>query len=275
MKETPRGNRIAMSLLLVAAGIFMIAVVPSLVQSTLDPMLQGLMRKAAQDPNYASGPGLMTTFYTLWRALIVCAGIVAIVIAHPLAHEEEWTWPVALTCLAVPAVGGMYMMLPYVSFVKGHFPPPMPIILTGVIGYWILLLLKKSEHKGIDFLVFTLLGVASAGSFVLGFGAMRQLMARPGKPLFINEKMVSLSVGGPLNWISAILVFAAIPLLAQRKAAGWWIALIGALCAVVGSVPTYFITSSAYYLIGIACGTLLAATLLVPSVKHALIEEGA
>ena len=102
---------------------------------------------------------------------------------------------------------------------------------------------------------------------------MRQLMSRPGKPLFINTKIASLTVGGPLNWISAICVFAAIPLLARRKALGWWLALIGAVSAVVGSLPTYFISLSGYYLIGIASGTILTVTLLIPSVKRRLIGE--
>ncbi|RLC73836.1 MAG: hypothetical protein DRI81_14635 [Chloroflexi bacterium] len=275
MKDTARKNRSIMAILLVGAGLFMVAVVPFLVQSTLDPMLQGLMKKVAEDPSYASGPMLMAIFSPLCRALIMVAGVTAILIAYPLWQGEGWTWPVALTCLAVPAIGGMYMMLPFVSFVKDTFPPPMPIILTGLIGYWGILLLKKSERaqRVVDFIVFTLLGVATGGGFVLGFGAMRQLMSRPGKPLFINTKIASLTVGGPLNWICAFFVFAAIPLLAQRKALGWWLALIGAVSAVVGSLPTYFISLSGYYLIGIASGTILTVTLLIPSVKRRLIEE--
>jgi len=277
VKDTAKKNRLIMAVLLVGAGLFMVAIAPSLVQSTLDPMLEGLMKKVAEDPSYASGPTLMAIFYPLCRALIMVAGVTSVLIAYPLWQGEGWTWPVALTCLAVPAVCGMYMMLPFVSFVEDTFPPPVPIILTGLIGYWGVLLLKKSDRaqKVVDFIVFTLLGVATGGGFVLGFGAMRQLLARPGNPLFINTKIVSLTIGGPLNWISAFFVFAAIPLLARRKPLGWWLALIGAVSAVVGSLPTYFISLSAFYLIGIASGTILTVTLLIPSVKRRLIGERA
>jgi len=275
VETTAKKNRAVMAAILVVAGLFMIAATPFLVQSALDPMLQRLMEKAAQDPNYASGPMLMATFYPLCRALIMVAGVTSILIAYPLWRGENWTWSVALTCLAVPAVTGVYMMLPFVSFVKNTFPPVLPLILVGLIGFWAILLLKASERaqRVVDFVVFTLLGITAGGGFVLGFGAMRQLLARPGKPMFINVKMVSLTIGGPLNWVCALFVFAAIPLLARRKALGWWLALIGAVSGVVGSVPTYFISLSAFYLIGIATGTILTVTLLLPSVKRRLIGE--
>jgi hypothetical protein len=272
MDNISRTNRTIMAALLVVAGLFMVAGAPFLVQSTLDPMLEGLMEKAAANPRYASGPALMAIFYPLWRALIFVAGIACIIIAPALRKGEDWTWPVALSCLALPAIGGMYMMLPFVSFVKDAFPPSMIITLVGLVAYWLVLLLRTDRgKKGVDFLVFTLLGVVTALSFVIAFGAMRQLMARPGKPLFANIKIVSLTVGGPVSGIGAALVFSAIPLLAARKTAGWWLGFIGATSVLVANLPTFLISRSFYYLMGAVGGLALTAVLFLPTVREYLI----
>ncbi len=276
MQNIPQKYRTIMAALLIAAGLFMVAVAPFLVQSTLDPMLEGLMEKAAEDPMYASGPRLMAIFYPLWRAVIFVAGVTCIVVAGALRTGEGWTWPVALSCLALPAIGGMYMMLPFVSFVKGTFPPSMIITLVGLSAYWLVLLLRTDRgKKGLDFLVFTLLGVVTTLSFVIAFGAMRQLMARPGKPLFANAKIVSLTVGGPVSGIGAGLIYAAIPLLAARKKAGWWLALIGGASIVLANLPTFAISQSLYYLMGGVSGIILTAVLVVPAVRDYLVDPSA
>lgn len=274
MKNTSQNTRLLMAVLLVAAGIFMLIAAPFLVQSTLDPMLEGLVKKAAQDPGFASGPTLMANFYSLWRALIFVAGVAMIVIAYPLWQGEEWTWPAALAGMAIPSIGGMYMMLPFVTFVKDTMPPSMIITLVGLAGYWSVLLLKKSEkgHRTTNFIVFTLLGVITTESFVLGFGALRQLMSRPENPLFINAKIAILTIGGPVSWIGAIMTFAAIPLLAARKPLGWWLGLIAGLSIAAAGLPTHFVRqATADYLIGAIMGIALVATLLVPIVKQRLL----
>lgn len=274
MKITHPRNRLAMAVVLVVAGIFMIVAAPFLVQSTLDPMLEGLMERAAQDPGFASGPKLMATFYPLWRALIFVAGVAIIVMAYPLWQGEEWTWPAALACLAIPSIGGMYMMLPFVSFVKGAMPPSMIISLVGLSCYWTVLLVRRADkgQRVVNMIVFTLLGVITTESFVLGFGALRQLTARPDSPLFISAKIAILTIGGPVNWISAIMTFAAIPLLAARKPLGWWFGLIAGLSIAAAGLPTHFIRqATADYLIGGIMGVVLMVILLIPAVKQRLV----
>lgn len=48
--------------LLAGAGLFMIAIAPFLVQSTLRLTLQASMEEAAADPSHASGPNLVAVF---------------------------------------------------------------------------------------------------------------------------------------------------------------------------------------------------------------------
>ncbi|MGD2164208.1 MAG: hypothetical protein PVH50_01630 [Anaerolineae bacterium] len=272
MENISQKNRTIMAALLVIAGLFMVVAAPFLVQSTLDPMLKGLNEKAAANPRYASGPTLMAIFYPLWRALIFVAGVTCVTIAYGLWKGKGWAWPVALACLAVPAAGGMYMTLPFVSFVEDAFPPSMIITLVGLAGYWGVLLLRSDRaRRGIDLLVFTLLGVVATLSFIVAFGAMRQLMARPGKPMFVNAKIAGLTIGGPVSGIGAALVFAAVPLLSARKAAGWWLGLIGSASVAAANLPTFAISRSVYYLMGTVGGALLAVTLLVPGVRGYLV----
>lgn len=99
MNKTSRANRRIMAILLVAAGLFMIAVASFLVQLTLDPMLEDL-KEAAEDPRFASGPTLMAILYPLWRALIMVAGVACVVLALPTSKGEEGTWPASLALLA-------------------------------------------------------------------------------------------------------------------------------------------------------------------------------
>lgn len=201
-------------------------------------------------------------------------GVVTLVIIQPVWQGKRWTWPTALASLAIPAIGGMYMT--FVSFVEDALPPSMVITLVGLPGYWGLLLLRSDRtRRGIDFVVFTLLGVGATLSFVIAFGAMRQLMARPSKPLFVDTKIVSLTIGGPVSGIGAGLIFAAIPLLAARKSAGWWLGVIGGTSIVVANLPTFVISQSLYYLMAAIAGLILTAALLMPAVKEYLIGSSA
>jgi hypothetical protein len=100
---------------------------------------------------------------------------------------------------------------------------------------------------------------------------MRQLMARPGKPMFVNAKIATLTVGGPVSGVGAALILAAIPLLSARKAAGWWLGLIGSASVAAANLPTFAISRSVYYLMGTVGGALLTATLLVPAVRRYLV----
>jgi len=84
VESTAKRVRLAMAIILAVAGLIMVVATPFLVQSALDPMLQGLTKIAAEDPRFASGPSLMAIFYPLCRALIMVAGVTSILIATPL-----------------------------------------------------------------------------------------------------------------------------------------------------------------------------------------------
>ncbi|MCZ7666976.1 MAG: hypothetical protein M5U34_07005 [Chloroflexi bacterium] len=50
-----------------------------------------------------------------------------------------WARGLALLCLAVPAMGGAYMIVPWMNFVgtaEGGFPPAVTIMAIGLIPYF-------------------------------------------------------------------------------------------------------------------------------------------
>ena len=66
----------------------------------------------------------------------------------------------------------------------------------------------------------------------------------------------------------------AIPLLAERKPAGWWLALIAGTTVVVANFPTHFTRMvTVDFLVAGILGLILVILLLIPSFKKNLIEN--
>ena len=256
-------------------GVFLIVAVPWIVQTSLERVLAKLIETIVNEPKFASGITLFSFFFPFWRAVGFVAGVTLLVMTVPLYRGEDWAFAAALTALAVPSISGMFMFLPYVSFVEG-FPLPMVISWVGLIGYWGVLLLRKSDRmqKVVDFLVFTFIGMLATHSFTLGIGSQRMLMTRLDKPLFAGLEWWLLTVVGEVDWIATAMLILAIPFLALRKRAGWYLALIAALSVFIIDAFTQTIRMKTWdYLYGtlIAAGLLLF--LLIPKFKARLLGE--
>lgn len=170
----------------------------------------------------------------------------------------------------------MFMFLPYVSFVKG-FPLPMVISWVGLLGYWSILLCRRSDRlqKVVDFLVFTFIGMLATHNFTLGIGSQRQLWTRAGQPLFDGLEWWLLTVVGEVDWIATLMLIIAIPFLALRKRAGWWLALIASLSVLIIDSYTQIIrTKTLDYLYGALLAAGLLLFLLLPAFKVRLFKEG-
>jgi hypothetical protein len=256
-------------------GIFLILASPLIVQTSLERVINALVEVSKEQPKYASGITLFNLFFPLWRALGFVAGVTLLVAAYPMYRGEEWTVPAALLATSIPAISGMFMFLPYISWVGG-FPLPMVISWVGLLGYWGVLLLPKSTwpEKGVKFLVFTFLGMVVTHSFTLGIGSQRMLATRPAQPLFNGVEWWILTIVGEVDWIATLMLMAAIPLLALKKRGGWWLAIIAAFSVLLIDAPTQLVrTKTLDYLYGslLAAGMLLF--LLLPSFKRRLLGE--
>ncbi|MBY9014191.1 MAG: hypothetical protein KGD68_00725 [Candidatus Lokiarchaeota archaeon] len=258
----------------VGVGFFMLLVAPILVQISLEALLGELLIIVVTQPQFSSGITLFSLFYPLWRAIGYIAGIVLLAMVPSIYKGKEWTMKVELTAYAVPAVSGMFMFLPYISFVGG-FPIPMIISFVGLLGFWSVFLFQKYDsvlEKIVNIITYTFIGMLTTHAFVIGVGAQRMLLTRAAAPLFDGLEWWILTLSGEVNWMAVLMLFASIPLMAERKKNGWWIALVAALTIVTINIPTQIIrTRTLDYLIGAILAAGLLALLLI--FKDRLIDE--
>ena len=115
MNETPQKNRTIMSIIVIVVGLLMVAVIPFIVQTSLENVLTDLIiRIEAGYPAFSSGIPLFDLFYPVWRAVILVAGAALLVISQEIKKGEEWTYPLAIALFALPAIGVLiFTMLPY------------------------------------------------------------------------------------------------------------------------------------------------------------------
>jgi len=277
MKDTQQKNRTIMSVVAILVGLLMVGVIPFIVQTALERVLTDLtIHIEAGNPAFSSGLKLFDLFYPVWRAIIFVAGIALIVISQAIRKGEEWTYPVGMALLALPAIGGMFMFLPYISWVEG-FPIPLIISAIGLTGYWSFIFLRKAEtiEKWTLFGALTFIGMLCTHAFTIGIGAQRTMMTRPGHPMYQDFTWWLFNWAGEVNWVAVILLFISIPLLAVGKRKGWWLAVIGTTAILAIDAFTQFFRMKTWdYLYGslLALGVLLF-TVLPYFKKHLLREE--
>jgi hypothetical protein len=280
MQNTSKPVRLILAILAVIVGLFMVAVAPFLIQTSLDRVLSALVKVAAEKPAYASGIPLFSYAFPLYRGLIFIGGIALLLLARPIFQGREWTFPVALLAAAFPSAGGMFMFMPYVSFVDG-FPLPMVISFVGLIFFWSLILLRKVDKwlKWGQFLALTFAGMLTTHAFIVGVGNLRMLFTRPELPFYNGLGVWVLAWSQPIQWICVILLFIAIYQIAARKFSGWALALVSVVSLAAIDIPMQIIRltmtdSTAWdYSYGLPVIIGLLFTLLFPRFKAALISQ--
>ncbi len=274
MEDTPRQNRMAMSIIAIFIGLLMAYAIPFLVQTSLERVLVNLLAHIeAGNPTFSSGPKLFDFFYPVWRAIIFVAGTALIIISQEIRKGKGWSYPLAMALFALPSIGGMFMFLPYVSFVGG-FPLPMVISWIGLVGFWSFIFLRQAEKmtKWARFGALTFIGMLTTHAFTIGVGAQRTMWTRPGHPLYPDFTWWLFLWAGEVNWVAVILLFLSIPLLAVGRRRGWWLATIGAITILMIDIPTQiFRTKTLDYLYGslLAIGVLFFTQ--VPFFKQKLL----
>lgn len=286
LTTTPRNIRLAVVSLVVIAAILMIVVVPFIGFDMVNPIVKAQQARIEkftaegnpQAPLLELTVWLVSFFYPFWSTLSLIAGIALLVIALPLFRGERWTRGLALLLLAVPAIGGAYMIVPWMNFVgsvKGGFPPAVTMMAIGLIPYFALLLAEKVDltQKVVDFLVFLMLGVTAAENFANGHAAYRILFGHPARPLFA-EGIAITYFGWLALWVGMALCIAAIYLLGEKKISGWYAGLIGGLVTLVGSSVTHYVRHATNdYLYGALMGLSIVVMLLIPLFKQRLLNE--
>lgn len=284
--STPRQVRIAVVTFVVIAAIIMIAVVPFIGFDMVNPIVKAQQARIEkftaennpQAPLLAYTVWLVSFFFPFWSTMSLIAGIVLLVIALPLYRGERWTRGLALLCLAVPSIGGAYMIVPWMNFIgsaQGGFPPAVIIMTVGLIPYFAILLAEKVDlmQKVVDFLVFLMLGVTAAENFANGHAAYRILFGHPARPIFA-EGIAITYFGWLALWVGMGLCIAAIYLLGKKKISGWYAGLIGGLVTMVASGATHYVRHATNdYLYGALMGLSIVVMLLIPVFKQRLLKE--
>jgi hypothetical protein len=279
MENTPKNIRLILAILAVVIGLFMVAIAPFLIQTSLERVILALVKVSAEKPAYASGILLFSYAFPLYRGLIFIGGIALLLLAGPIHRGKEWSFPIALLAAAFPSAGGMFMFMPYVSFVDG-FPLPMVVSFVGLIFFWSLILLRKVDKwlKWGQFLALTFAGMLTTHAFIVGIGNLRTLLTRPEKPMYNGLGWWILSWSQPIQWVCVVLLFIAIYLLAARKFSGWWLALVSVTSLVAIDVPMQIIrltmtdSTSWDYSYGLPVIIGLLFVLLFPKFKSAMVD---
>jgi len=280
MENTSQSKRTILAILAVVVGIFMVAAAPFLIQTSIEKVVAALIKISVEKPAYSSGIVIFSILFPIYRGLIFIGGITLILISRSIYKGKEWAFPVALLASAFPSAGGMFMMMPYVSFIEG-FPIPTGIAMVGLLFFWSIILLRNVDKwlKWGQFLVLTFSGMLTTHALITGTGNLRMLLTRPEKPLFDGLGTWILAWSAPIQWICAILLFIAIFHIAARKYSGWWLALIAVTTLAAIDIPMQIIrltmTSSTAldYSHGLPMIIGLLFTLLFPKFKTALRNE--
>jgi hypothetical protein len=284
--STPRNVRLIVVTLIVIAAVLMIAVIPFIGFDMVNPIVKAQQARIEkftaegnpQAPLLAYTVWLVSFFFPFWSTMTLIAGIVLLAIALPFFRGERWTRGLALLCLAMPAIGGAYMIVPWMNFIgsaKGGFPPAVIIMTIGLIPYFAILLAEKVDmfQKVVDGLVFLMLGVTAAENFANGHAAFRILFGHPARPLFAEG--IAITFFGWLTlWVGMALCIAAIYLLGEKKVSGWYAGIIAGLVTFVGSAATHYVRHATNdYLYGALMGLSIIAMLVIPVFKQRLLNE--
>lgn len=278
MKETPKTKRLILAILAVVVGLFMVIAAPILIQTSLERVVAALIEVAKDRPAFSSGIMLFSLAYPLYRGLIFVGGIALVLLARPIYRGEEWAFPAGLLASAFPSAGGMFMFLPYVSWVDG-FPIPMIISLVGLAFFWSFILTRNVDkwQRWGQFLALTFAGMLTTHAFVIGIGNLRMLLTRPGKPLYEGLEWWALAWSAPVQFLCVILLFVAIYHIAARHILDWRLAVLAAVSIVAINVPTQLIrtfiakATSLDYLYGTLLALGLLFVLLFPKFRRALV----
>ena len=154
--NSTKTQRIIMAITAVVAGLFMMYVAPEQGMRTLKLALDGVINRILYvDPDFYPAVPILGATYGAWLVILYMAGAFALLIARKVYIGEEWARATLLGLVAIPAVAGMTMLIPWMVLivsdyaamyaagthpVAGIAPPPAdvsvmpPVLMTMVLG---------------------------------------------------------------------------------------------------------------------------------------------
>lgn len=284
--ETTRTGRIIMAVVAVLVGLFLMFQAPFISLKALNPALHRLIEvfQPAEPAGVWDTPvAILTATFHTWIALFVFAGALLVLIAKDIYADKKWARPLALALMAIPSIGGMTMVIPWLVLVIGGpggtsnpaagIPAAMPIMLIGLIGYFIIMLTEKADWKAkvAQVVTYTALGIVGGMVFMNAQHGVRHFNNNPSAPFFNEEfSHPELFLGGYVMYAAVAVFILAIYLLAAGKKSGWYAAMEVGLVTFVAALLTFIdrqavgAPSAQEWMRGALLSLALIAVLVIP-----------
>ncbi len=204
--KTSKNQNLIMAITAVVAGLFMMYVAPEQGMRTLKLALDGVINRILYvDPDFYPAVPILGATYGAWMVILYLAGAFAIVIAQKVYTGQEWARATLLGLVAIPAVAGMTMLIPWMVLivsdyaamyaagthpVAGIAPPPAdvsimpPVLMTmvaGLVFYYVFLLADQDtmKNKLLKLIPYTALGIVAGMVFMNGQHGVRYFIFIP------------------------------------------------------------------------------------------------
>jgi hypothetical protein len=288
--ETTQKGRLIMTVVAVVVGLFLLFSAPFISMKALTPALHNLTEvHQVQQPDgvWDTPVKILTATFHVWIALFVFGGATLLVIAKDIYADKKWARPVALTMLALPSMGGMTMVIPWMVLVwsdalgnkvSSGMPAALPIMLIGLIGYFIMLLAEKADAKTkiAQVVTFGALGVVGGMVFMNAQHGVRHFLTK-GPFYEASESNPELFLGGFVMYAAVAFFFVAIYLMAARKESGWYFAMITGIvtfaAAFLAFVDRYNVPSGQEWLRGAMLSAVFIAIIAIPWFRKRIYGE--
>ena len=194
--ETSRTQRIILAIVAVVAGVYLIMLAPTQSMQTLKiAMDQAFVRLIPHDADFYPAIPILSATFSIWMVLLVFAGALSLMLIKKLYDGEKWARATALGIYAVPAVGGITMVIPWFVLVLAEYPdkgvpaatisgmpPVMPVMLLGLFFYYVMLLADKDslKNKLLKLIPYTLIGIVAGMVFMNAQHGVRYFIHIPG-----------------------------------------------------------------------------------------------
>jgi hypothetical protein len=255
---------------IVIAAIVIIIALPLLMQQIVPDMLANQKARGAGFP-----PSLIKLTFPLWMALGVLGGITVLATARDFYNGKPWTRGVVLLAFAMPAIAGAYMVGPLMVFKCQTFWLAIVISLLGLIPYFTILFAEKLDRaqKGVNLVVFTMLGVQAAHAFEMGHGSLKHQAVDAYGPTW-GTHLLKTWMGNHVVWLGTLCLILAILFLGMRRKTGWYLAIIGGAATMIGNYWPHFAFPGPTndYLVGGTLGLIVVILMLIPAFRLRLYD---